>query len=201
MKHFQCFWLAFRAEQISAFVAIYGCLFHQLLGSSRNDFPASNIRLRLLALPFFFFQLDFSYHFVLQTQRFPGILSDKETQQGEQSAVKKIYIVLGEATHLTPGQERGRGGMLLTNKHKKKFTILFECLCSAQPKAESVSGSKSKPRCHPVWITQETDRAYDQDISSRGVAHSSFVKKQTKKTQTFHLKKCINIVMEKSGHC
>lgn len=30
---------------LSAFVAIYGCLFDQLLGSSRNDFTASNTHL------------------------------------------------------------------------------------------------------------------------------------------------------------
>lgn len=72
MKHFQYFWLAFRAEWISAFVAIYGCLFDQLLGSSRNDFPASNTRLRLLGLPFFFFNLTFHIILYFKHKGSPG---------------------------------------------------------------------------------------------------------------------------------
>lgn len=59
----------------------------------------------------------------------------------------------------------------------KRFTVLFECLPSAEPNAQSIS----KSRYHPVWITQQADEVYAQDVSQAGVAHISFVKKEKKK--------------------
>lgn len=44
----------FQSRVISAFVAIHGCLFDQLLRSSRSDSLASKACLQLLGLPFFF---------------------------------------------------------------------------------------------------------------------------------------------------
>lgn len=67
--------------------------------------------------------------------------------------------------------------------------VLFECLHSAEPNTQSTSKSRSKPRYHPVWINQQEDEAYAQDISQAGVAHISFVKKKKKKNQIFDISK------------
>lgn len=47
-----------------------------------------------------------------------------------------------------------------------------------------------------MWITQQADETYAQDISQAGVAHISFVKKE-KKSDIWYLKESIKIVMEK----
>lgn len=89
---------------------------------------------------------------------------------------------------------------MLTN-NTKTFTILFECLLlqSLKPKHFQI---QNKPRCHPVWITQQAGKAYAQDISEAGVAHITFVKKEKETKQIFsYLKKSIKIVMKNSEHC
>lgn len=51
---FLVFLAALQGRVESAFVAIYGCLFDQLLGSSRSALPAFISRLQLLGLLSFF---------------------------------------------------------------------------------------------------------------------------------------------------
>lgn len=105
---------------LSAFVAIYGCLFDQLLRSSRNDFTASNTCLRLLGLPFFFLNLTFHIILCFKHKSSPGYFQIKKPNRVNNLQWRKSESYL-EKTHLVRKGE----GFLLTNEHKKVHSFIW----------------------------------------------------------------------------
>ena len=52
--------------------------------------------------------------------------------------------------------------------------------CTAWSWEHFLIQKQTKKQFHPVWITQQADKVYAQDISNAGVAHISFVEKEKK---------------------
>lgn len=76
---------------------------------------------------FFFFKLDFSYHFVLQTQRFPRMISDKETQQGNNLQWRKSesYLEKQSIWHWVREGVREDFAYKRTQKHSQFYLNVY----------------------------------------------------------------------------